>query len=164
MMFLITTLFLLGWLTFPSDCFPGITKPSSTNTTPADPHTPARSPQPTPAAVLAHKRDAAGTITCGVVDGEHGPSPVTCGNTLQTCSVNRNLSLAGCCETTYDDQSSGYVEECEYYDFCTGYYGPKNPFTISVPVPSISVSRFDPPNASFARRSEVPPIQYSLTW
>ena len=163
MIFFIIAFFLLGWRTFPCDCLPGITK-HSTITTPAGHREPAQSPQPTPPAILGQKRDTAGSITCGFVDGEYGPSPVTCSNTLQTCDLIQNLSFAGCCETTYNDRSSGYVEECEYYDFCTGYYGTKSLFTLSLPVPAFLVSLSDVASVSSAIQSEFSPIQYSLAW
>ena len=99
-----------------SNGLPGVIKPTAI--TQAGPQEPARSPQPTPAAVLPQKRDDAGNRTCGFVDGEFGPSPLTCNNALETCVVDDMAGVAGCCGTTSIDISLFYHVNCGFFSAC----------------------------------------------
>ena len=119
MIIFITPFLLFGTRPVPCNGIPGITMP--TTTTQAGGHEPAESPRPTQAAVLAQKRDVAGNRTCGFVDGEFGPSPLTCNNALQTCVVDEMAAVAGCCGTTSINQTLGYFVDCGFYSGCVDY-------------------------------------------
>ena len=160
MIIIITTFLLLGWRPVPCNGFPGITIPIST--TQASVHEPAESPRPTRAAILAQKRDFAGNQTCGFVDGEFGPSPLTCNNALQTCVVDEMAAVAGCCGTTSINQTLGYFVNCGFYSGCVDY-SDSNTLTH---LPAAATSAVDSATApiSGANLSVSPLVPDALSW
>ena len=155
-----TPLFLLGWRPVPCNGLPGITK--LTTTTQAGAHEPAQSPRPTQAAVLAQKRDVAGNRTCGFVDGEFGPSPLTCNNDLQTCVVDEMAAVAGCCGTTSINQTLGYFVDCGFYSGCVDYSDSNTLTHLSAAATSAVDSETAP--ISGVNLSVSPLVQHALSW